>query len=226
MVSVALDGRPAPDWDHSETLTSVALLPDGNLLAAGHAYSATTKEESPLVVSLNDTDGSFARCDGARADYQGTPWSDSVSIWGVVTTFAGNDVIAEGGGSVCAGPGDDRVRDRSSYDGAILLGPGDDVAIRDTGRILGGPGDDSIQAPSYLEGWPFDVDGGSGRDKLVGSEEADRLEGGPGDDVLIGGPGDDVLVGGPGHDVLIGGSGHNRIVPGPQAPEPEASEPD
>ena len=235
VVSVALDGRPAPDWDLSESLTSVALLPDGNLVAAGHAYSATTKEESPFVVSLNDTDGSFARCDGARADYQGTPWSDSVSTWGVVTTFAGNDVIAEGGGSVCAGPGDDRVRDRSSYEGAILLGPGDDIAIRDTGRILGGPGDDSIQAPSYLESWPFDVDGGPGRDKLVGSEEADRLEGGPGDDVLIGGQGDDVLVGGPGddvlvgglgHDVLIGGSGHDRIFPGPQAPEPEASESD
>jgi uncharacterized delta-60 repeat protein len=235
MVSVSLDRRPAPDWDFSESLTSVALLPDGNLVAAGHAFSVATKEESPFVVSLNDTDGSFARCDGARADYQGTPWSDSVSIWGDVTTFAGNDVIAEGGGSVCAGPGDDRVRDRSTYGGAILLGPGDDVAIRDTGRILGGPGDDSIEAPSYLEGWPFDVDGGPGRDKLLGSEEADRLEGGsgddvltggPGDDVLVGGSGDDVLVGGPGHDVLISGSGHDRIIPGPKAPEPEASEPD
>jgi len=175
VVSVELDGPPAPDWDQSESLTSVALLPDGNLVTAGHAYSATTKEESPFVVSLNDTDGRFARCNGARADYQGTPGSDSVSTWGVVTTFAGNDVIAGGGGSACAGPGDDRVRHRSTYGGAILLGPGDDIAIRDHGRILGGPGDDVLI-------------GGPGNDILIG---------GPGHDVLIGGSGHDRIVPGP-----------------------------
>ena len=54
------------------------------------------------------------------------------------------------------------------------------------------------------------VDGGSGDDILVGSDETNELSGGDGDDLIQGGLGADVLLGGPGRDTV---SYADRSVP-------------
>ncbi|MGH6736011.1 MAG: calcium-binding protein [Methyloceanibacter sp.] len=57
-------------------------------------------------------------------------------------------------------------------------------------------------------GLPF-VDGGGGKDSIIGSEFADDLRGGSGKDTLKGGDGNDVLTGGTHRDVLYGGMGND-----------------
>jgi hypothetical protein len=65
--------------------------------------------------------------------------------------------------------------------------------------------------------------GGSGNDRLDGTQQADTLKGKGGDDrlfglggpdLLVGGPGDDSVKGGPGLDDLGGGTGDDRIIAG------------
>jgi hypothetical protein len=87
----------------------------------------------------------------------------------------------------------------------------------------GGPSRDNVNVESpdgrftirlgagldYFAGGPFDstatfaVDGGAGRDRLIGSAGVDSLEGGPGSDSLEGGGGADTLAGGPGADTVV-----------------------
>lgn len=56
------------------------------------------------------------------------------------------------------------------------------------------------------------VEGGDGRDVLLGGAESDTLNGGRGRDVLRGGDGDDTLIGCYGEDVLKGGGGEDTFV--------------
>ena len=58
------------------------------------------------------------------------------------------------------------------------------------------------------------INGGNGKDNLVGTEGADQIEGGNGKDILNGGAGDDSLVGGNGKDTLIGGAGRDILTGG------------
>lgn len=62
----------------------------------------------------------------------------------------------------------------------------------------------------------FKIDGGSGRDTMLGSSGRDFFSAGPGRDILFGGPGDDKLKGGPGNDKIDCGSGKRDVgVGGP-----------
>jgi hypothetical protein len=63
----------------------------------------------------------------------------------------------------------------------------------------------------------YTVDGGAGRDVLIGGLGADSLEGGPGADSLEGGRGADTLTGGPGTDTVIFGAD----TPAPDRPRSE-----
>ncbi len=47
------------------------------------------------------------------------------------------------------------------------------------------------------------IEGGHGKDTLIGSAGNDTLYGGPGNDTLIGGPGNDSLMGGAGNDIFM-----------------------
>jgi Tol biopolymer transport system component len=71
-------------------------------------------------------------------------------------------------------------------------------------------GDDRLVArgAAYVGG---ELDGGPGKDVLVGGFWPDRLVGGPGADTLYGGVNHDVLVGGPGRDRLYGQGGTDTI---------------
>lgn len=55
------------------------------------------------------------------------------------------------------------------------------------------------------------LDGGGGRDVLVGHAGADWLNGGDGDDTMTGNAGNDVQSGGSGNDTLSGGAGDDRL---------------
>jgi hypothetical protein len=75
-----------------------------------------------------------------------------------------------------------------------------------TNRLLAfaGAGNDSVLVPLFID-VPSWLDGGSGNDFLLGSDE---------DDVLLGGDGDDTLLGLGGRNLLVGGAGSDRIVGG------------
>jgi Ca2+-binding RTX toxin-like protein len=180
---------------------------------AGYAsYDRDDPHREVVVASRNDRDGHFAYCGGERATYQGTPRSDGLGwTFGAIVTFGGNDRIFGAGGSVCAGPGDDLVKNRISFGAGepIYLGPGDDRSIDTDGHIFGGPGNDVLVAGEAGE--RDMLVGGPGNDRLVAGDKGER-------EVLRGGPGNDVLIGGP-EDVLIGGPGHDRIIRRPAPPE-------
>lgn len=98
----------------------------------------------------------------------------------------------------------------------VTLRGGDDVlALSTTTRsgsdgvgsvkVLGGGGDDRVRSSPRSSAV---LDGGPGRDVLVGGPRGDWLDGGPGSDRLLGRGGRDVLDGGgPAPDVLDGGAG-------------------
>ncbi|BCD99218.1 thrombospondin type 3 repeat-containing protein [Marinagarivorans cellulosilyticus] len=94
-------------------------------------------------------------------------------------------------------------------------------------EVKGLGGDDVIYGPRIRY---FQIDGGDGSDRLVGSaledsilggegddyifggRSNDFLDGGAGNDILFGGDEDDKLRGGAGDDLIVGGSGDNTIV--------------
>ena len=58
----------------------------------------------------------------------------------------------------------------------------------------------------------FNIYGGAGADRLVGSQQADSIVGGAGDDLIYGLGGNDWIAGGRGADVIRGGLGADRYV--------------
>ena len=92
----------------------------------------------------------------------------------------------------------DKITNRGTFQGDIILGAGDDTYNGRDGRIegsvSGGDGKDTIV-------------GGSDNDVFSGGAGNDKLDGGAGNDTLTGGAGYDTLIGGPGADVLNGGTG-------------------
>jgi hypothetical protein len=92
------------------------------------------------------------------------------------------------------------------------------------GAIVGdlGKGSDTFDAdPSFpvmigavVDGQPRPLEGGPGRDRLVGGMLADLLEGDGGADSLAGGGGQDQLIGGPAPDNLSGGGAADWLLGG------------
>ena len=81
--------------------------------------------------------------------------------------------------------------------------------------VFGYGGDDSIDA-SGISNQSVELNGGSGKNTLIGGDQGDLLIGGPEDDVIIGNAGPDILVPNHGDNSLMGGNGDDRyvIVPG------------
>jgi Ca2+-binding RTX toxin-like protein len=92
------------------------------------------------------------------------------------------------------------------------------------GAIVGdlGRGSDTFDADSALpvmlgaviDGQGRPLEGGPGRDRLVGGAMADLLKGDGGADSLAGGGGQDRMIGGPGADNLSGGGAADWLVGG------------
>jgi Ca2+-binding RTX toxin-like protein len=117
--------------------------------------------------------------------------------------------------TITLNPGPDRAR--------VLQHPGTtkvDVIVRKeefrqfdgvTAVRLNGMGGPDVM---YLGGnmtIPAVMNGGPGRDVLIGAMGNDTLDGGVGNDYIDGGPGDDVLIGGIHDDILIGHDGNDSL---------------
>ncbi|MFY9264095.1 MAG: hypothetical protein WAO61_01515 [Solirubrobacterales bacterium] len=119
----------------------------------------------------------------------------------------------------------------------IIGGDGDDTSFYGSGsdEFAGGEGIDAFSAASTSsalnitldntanDGTPLERDnihedvetvlGGSGDDRIIGSEQANTIASGNGDDLIRGGGGDDVLGGGAGSDSINGGKGADLMTP-------------
>ena len=121
----------------------------------------------------------------------------------------------DGSGSACAldnaNPSETtatQVSCASGYIGAIVgdLGGGSDTFDADPAL--------PVMIGAVIDGQPRPLEGGRGRDRLVGGAMADLLRGDGGGDSLAGGGGQDRMIGGPGADNLSGGGAADWLVGG------------
>jgi Ca2+-binding RTX toxin-like protein len=121
----------------------------------------------------------------------------------------------DGSGSACdldnAKPGESTAPEVSCAPGYIGAIAGD----------LGRGGDTFDAHPAFpvmigavIDGQVRPLEGGPGRDRLVGGAMADLLDGDEGQDSIAGGGGQDRLIGGPGADNVSGGVGADWLVGG------------
>jgi Ca2+-binding RTX toxin-like protein len=145
---------------------------------------------------------------------------------------AGNDTINLIGGGFTFNSSSINGNDGNDVIQTVLFdpdGPGGDPAIAvsaasltGTNFIGGGSGDDTLDFTNATGlGLPgFELTGGSGFDKILGSQADDTLLGGAGSDTLTGGLGIDLLEGGNGNDLInvqggddvVGGLGSDRYA--------------
>lgn len=121
----------------------------------------------------------------------------------------------DGSGSACAldnaQPGDSTAQEVScapGYIGAIVgdLGRGSDTLDADpTFPVMIG---------AVIDGQVRPLEGGRGRDRMVGGAVGDLLKGSGGADSLAGGGGQDHVIGGPGADNLSGGGANDWLLGG------------
>jgi hypothetical protein len=121
----------------------------------------------------------------------------------------------DGSGSACAldnaKPGESTAQEVScapGYIGAIVgdLGRGSDTLDADpTFPVMIG---------AVIDGQVRPLEGGPGRDRMVGGAVADLLKGNRGADSLAGGGGQDHVIGGPGADNLSGGGANDWLLGG------------
>ena len=113
---------------------------------------------------------------------------------------AGHDVLY-------GGLGDDLLVGGSGNDTVIFSKRNNSVRLTTTASQQTGDGIDRL---FYIE----NVDGGGGRDVIVGNKKSNIIRGQSGGDSLFGGPGNDRLFGGSGNDNISGGTGHDYIHSG------------
>jgi Ca2+-binding RTX toxin-like protein len=202
-------------------------------------------------------------CDGRPASLVGTTGNDvllGTDDDDVIAGRGGADLIAgnDGDDQICAGPGDDIVTGNAGNDTIwgsngtdwITFGAAAAAVEIDLLRWSAccGDGDDTIFGFENAVGSPYDdtlrgnrgpnhLDGGRGKDILIGLHDDDRLDGGPdrdtvwykgapslvqvnlADGVAEGGFGDDVLVSienavGSGNDDVLIGNGIGNVLKG------------
>ena len=173
----------------------------GDTLAGGDGvdtldYSSRTAN---LTVDEDNSadDGESGERDNLRSDVEvviGGRGNDRLTGDGAANRLYGgdgDDTIdgAGGGDTIAGGPGVDTA-DYGARRAPVTITLGDGANDGEAGE-----GDD-VQADVEA------VKGGSGADRLVGSDAPNRLTGGSGDDVLDGGGGSDVLQGGSGEDTI------------------------
>jgi hypothetical protein len=105
-----------------------------------------------------------------------------------------------------AQPSAQEVSCAPGYIGAIVgdLGGGSDTFDADPAL--------TVYVGAVVDGMRRPVEGGPGRDRLVGGAAPDLLEGVGGQDSIAGGAGEDFLIGGRGADNLSGGTGNDILL--------------
>ncbi len=174
------------------------------------------------VISMGGGDDHLALYSMGSGRVTGGPGRDSYSGDGCSTAR-----VRIGGTFACVPSGDAIEHSFDFDDFEDLLLKGADVTVLGTDadekikvvadriRIRGRGGDDVLNANT--SGRPRGDDpivlaGGTGADRVVGSNFRDRLLGGRGDDTLFGGASNDEILGGPGRDKASGQLGRDLCV--------------
>jgi hypothetical protein len=166
-------------------------------LAAAATLTAGLVATGPAALALPAT--ASASVADHTLTITGTSGDDAISL--AFAAGAADPVVVD------LGNGSSRSFDRSTFDHvAVFLGAGDDRFRTQSG---GTPGSDA----------PLTVDGGNGRDLIVGGAGNDTISGGNGQDELRGGGGVDALYGGNGSDLVDGGVGADNEFLGNGADE-------
>lgn len=221
------DGKQTVDFGATDVATGLVIQPDGNIVLGGYTESSVLTGDFAVARFEGDVDGGPGPDAPLDVDDDGVPDASDACPNVAASTANGcpppspvppppgtdpppslslNDHLIGGplADLLCGGAGDDLIDGLGGAD--RLYGdfcPGATLAARADGRAAkAGEGNDV-------------VNGGSGKDRLVGGGGNDKLNGGSGDDNLAGGTGNDRLVGGPGRDTSTGGAGNDTIVGGP-----------
>jgi uncharacterized delta-60 repeat protein len=217
-------GLTISDFGDGDVLRSLALQPDGRIVAAGESDDLA-EERQDVAVARYTPDGTLDPGFGAGGVEISRLGADSSTANAVALAPDGNVVVAgfSSGGMVIA-----RYRPDGTLDpgfvtaGFTVVGfSGGNasalaVAIQPDGAIVAAGGADEPDSDIALarllgDGLACTITGTPGHDTLPGTPGDDVICGLGGDDTLVGGPGDDTLVGGPGADRLLGGPGDDRI---------------
>ncbi|NEQ41495.1 MAG: calcium-binding protein [Okeania sp. SIO3I5] len=128
-----------------------------------------------------------------------------------------NPDVDDGGRTLVATPGPDRLPGTSGSDNIssladddfVAAGAGNDVVVLGGGddSVTGGPGTDSLQGNRGADS----IDAGTGDDSVRGGRDNDTIGGGEGSDILFGDRGDDVVDGGAGNDNVQGNIGNDAL---------------
>ena len=189
-----------------------------------------------VVARLNDATLSFAPGAVTVIVLSGEGGNDALAVAPAVLQPAtirggdGDDVLRAGGAEFSnrleGGAGDDRLfggRGDDKFDGGsgadFFSGRGgrDEVSYRTrtapiTADMDGNADDGEAGERDNIQGDVESILGGSGNDRLTGSDADNYLDGGPGDDALSGLGGDDDFSGEAGDDVMLGGAGHDSFA--------------
>ncbi len=128
-----------------------------------------------------------------------------------------NEDVDDGGRTLVATPGPDRIPGTSGSDNISVLsgddlvaaGAGNDVVVLGGGSdtATGGTGVDSIQGNRGDDS----IDGGADDDSIRGGRDNDTVDGGEGNDLIFGDRGDDIVSGGVGDDSVQGNTGTDIV---------------
>jgi metallophosphoesterase (TIGR03767 family) len=179
------------------------------------AAEADWPQQSRLLEVFDNEDGSLSifgtivdHAAPATAPAGGTPAAgmSTDDLASVGRTLSYNDPQA--GGRACGGGpcGEGAARDRNVE--LLVADPRSGASGGGGGVGTGGNGDGRLRCPSR-------IDGGTGNERLVGTDGDDKIDGADGRDRISGGKGRDCLQGGPGHDRVKGGADGDRLSGGP-----------
>ena len=219
-----------------------ASLADGVLTVNGTARADTivvartgSATANVISVRLNGATHTFPARDVVRVIVVARAGSDRVDLsatsWpGILKGNDGEDTLIGGSGPdrIIGGSGNDLMDGRAGNDrldgGAgsdrFIGAVGNDTAdystrTRPIALTLGVGANDGEARENDDVGVDVEaVLGGSGSDRIEGSNHAHAIHAGAGDDVVIGGRGHDTLAGDAGDDSIYGGRGSDRITGG------------
>lgn len=220
-----VDGRTVLRWEGSVARYEVGVH------TRDQSFTGTNADETLVlasrtvggrrVISMGGGDDRLALYSMGSGRVTGGPGRDTYSGTGCATA-----TVRVGGTFACVPLGDGTTRhtfDFDAFEDLVLTGADVTVVgsaadekikvVADRVRIRGLGGDDVLNANTL--GRPRGDDpvvlaGGTGADRVVGSNFRDRLLGGQGDDELSGGMSNDEIFGGPGRDKAFGQLGRDR----------------
>ena len=180
--------------NHGLVTGSVGIDMSGNVDLQSVNYGTITGTDSAIHLEAGST-GSFSLFNLGTIDAPS------------VGNSFGSLILSEG-------KTNDTIFNAGAINGTVALGGGDDIFFGTGSKAMSGAvgklfslltGDASTKIGVF-------VDGGAGKDQILGSKFTDFLSGGKGNDLILGNNGDDLMFGGGGRDTIVGGKGEDEFV--------------